>query len=218
MSKSTTLPRLAFIRAMSRAARNLALFKLAATSFAARMPSQLVLVPQDLRTSDPTFAADIYSGHFVFAGQSVSTDGRTPFDMPPPSRAWAEALHGMTWLRHLRAADTALAKANARTLVDDLIRAGHDRSDIALQPTIAARRLVSMLAHAGIVTEGADHSFYHRFIRHLGQTARRLGVDMRHGLTERDRLAAIIGCAYAGLCLDRMDCPTVAMSAAIPAS
>lgn len=205
ISNSAGLPRLALIRAMRRAWRNLALFRSWLASAGARMPSQLTMVPQDLRTADPTVAADIYAGHFVFAGQSVSTDGQMPFDVPPPSRAWAEALHGMTWLRHLRAADTALAKANARTLVDDLIRSGHDRDEVARQPAIAARRLVAMLAHAGIVTEGADHGFYHRFIRHLGQTARRLSVDMRHGLTERDRLAAAIGCAYAGLCLDRME-------------
>lgn len=169
------------------------------------MPSQLVMVPQDLRTADPTVAADIYAGHFVFAGQSVSAHGRSAFDLPPPSQAWAEALHGMSWLRHLRAADTALARANARTLVDDLIRSRHDTGETARQPVIAARRQISMLAHAAMITEGADHGFYHRFIAHLGQTARRLSVDMRQGLTERDRLFAAIGCAYSGLCLDRME-------------
>ena len=111
----------------------------------------------------------------------------------------------MGWLRHLHAADTALAKANARTLVDDLIRSGHYYNDRGLQPLIASRRLLSMLAHAGIVTEGADHGFYHRFIQHLAHTARRLSVDMRQGLNERDRISAAIGCAYAGLCLDRME-------------
>ncbi|RZK78441.1 MAG: heparinase, partial [Methylobacterium sp.] len=30
----------------------------------------LVIAPQDLRTSDATFADDIYSGLFVFAGRS----------------------------------------------------------------------------------------------------------------------------------------------------
>ncbi len=54
-----------------------------------------------------------------------------------------------------------------------------------------------------MILDGADHSYYTRFIRHVEDLARRLSVDMRLGLSERDRLAASIGCAYAGLCLDR---------------
>ena len=38
-----------------------------------------------------------------------------------PRRAWGEALYGFGWLRHLRAAGTALAQANARSLVDEFI-------------------------------------------------------------------------------------------------
>ncbi len=37
------------------------------------------------------------------------------------SAAWARALAGFGWLRHLRAADTAVARANARALVDDFL-------------------------------------------------------------------------------------------------
>ena len=52
---------------MQRASRNVALFLAHVVRSAARMPAQLVMVPQDLRTADPTVAADIYAGHFVFA-------------------------------------------------------------------------------------------------------------------------------------------------------
>ena len=80
-----------------------------------------LFAPQDLRTADPTVAGDIYAGFFVFAGRALSTGGRSPFDFAPPSRAWGEALYGFGWLRHLRAAGTALAQANARSLVDEFI-------------------------------------------------------------------------------------------------
>src|SRR5919112_2337982 len=80
-------------------------------------PERLLLAPQDLRTSDPTVASDIYAGLFVFAGRALTTGGRSPFEFAPPLRAWGEALYGFGWLRHLGAADTALARANARALV-----------------------------------------------------------------------------------------------------
>ncbi|MDF2689982.1 MAG: heparinase, partial [Microvirga sp.] len=76
------------------------------------MPTRLLFAPQDLRTADPTIATDIYSGFFAFAGRAITTSGRSPFAFTPPSRAWGEALYGFGWLRHLRAAGTALAQAN----------------------------------------------------------------------------------------------------------
>ena len=49
--------------------------------------------------------------------------------------AWAEALAGFGWLRHLRAADTALARANARALVNDWIaQCGRPRTGPAWSP------------------------------------------------------------------------------------
>jgi uncharacterized heparinase superfamily protein len=199
------LARLALTRALGRAARNVALFNARLSGLGALTPTRLTMVPQDLRTADPTVAADIYSGHFVFAGVAVASEGRSPFDLVPPSRGWSETLLGLGWLRHLRAADTALAKANARTLVDDFIRGKRDREDIALATPVATRRLIALLSHAAMIAEGADHSFYERFVKHLAQTARRLKVEMRHGLTDRDQLLASMGCAYAGLCLDRSE-------------
>jgi uncharacterized heparinase superfamily protein len=199
------MSRLALASALRRARRHVALGLGRATRLMAGRTRRLTLTPQDLRTADPTVAADIYGGHFVFAGHSVSTGGASPFDAPSPSLAWSEALFGMGWLRHLRAADTALSRANARSLVDEFLRKRHDRNDIARRPVIMSRRLIALISNAGMILEGADHSFYDRFVRHLGETAQRLAIDMDKGLTERDRLAAAIGCAYAGLCLDHAE-------------
>jgi uncharacterized heparinase superfamily protein len=199
------MSRLALASAMRRARRHVALGFSRAARLMAGSSRRLTLTPQDLRTADPTVAADIYGGHFVFAGHSVSTGGASPFDAPSPSTAWSEALFGMGWLRHLRAADTALSRANARSLVDEFLRRRHDRSEIARRPVIMSRRLIALISNAGMILEGADHSFYGRFVNHLAETAQRLAIDMDKGLTERDRLAAAIGCAYAGLCLDNAE-------------
>ena len=82
---------------------------------------RLIIAPQDLRTADATRASEIYAGRFVFAGKIVICDGRSPFEITPPSEDWAVALLGFGWLRHLRAADSGITRANARALVDEWI-------------------------------------------------------------------------------------------------
>ena len=85
------------------------------------MADRLLIAPQDLRTADPTRASEIYAGRFAFAGKIVICDGRSPFEIEPPSEEWAEQLLGFGWLRHLRAAESSITRANARALVDEWI-------------------------------------------------------------------------------------------------
>src|SRR6266480_167822 len=82
---------------------------------------RLVIAPQDLRTTDATRASEIYSGRFVFAGKVVICDSCSPFEIAPPSEDWAVALLGFSWLRHLRAAQSGITRANARALVDEWV-------------------------------------------------------------------------------------------------
>ena len=53
---------------------------------------RLLIAPQDLRTADATRASEIYSGRFAFAGKVVICDGRSIFEMDPPSEEWATVL------------------------------------------------------------------------------------------------------------------------------
>src|SRR5260370_12188297 len=80
---------------------------------------RLIIAPHDLRTADATRAAEIYAGRFVFAGKIVTCHGRSIFDLEPPSEDWEVALLGFGWLRHLRAADTALTRPNPPSPVPD---------------------------------------------------------------------------------------------------
>ena len=54
-------------------------------NFLTRKTDRLLIAPQDLRTADGTRASEIYAGRFAFAGKVVICDGRSPFDIPPPS-------------------------------------------------------------------------------------------------------------------------------------
>src|SRR5262249_18166171 len=101
---------------------------------------RVVIAPQDLRTADSTRAGEIYAGRFVFAGKVVVCDSRSPFEMAAPSEDWAVSLLGFGWLRHLRAAETAITRANARALVDEWIALNSAQDPIAWRPDAVARR------------------------------------------------------------------------------
>ncbi|HUI19533.1 MAG TPA: heparinase II/III family protein [Methylocella sp.] len=168
-----------------------------------RPPERLLIAPQDIRTSDPTLAADIYAGYFAFGGKIVNAHGRSPFELEPASETWARILAGFGWLRHLRAADTAVARANARALVDDFLNLASRPSHIpAWEPEVAARRMLAFLSQSPIILEGADRPFYRRFIKGLGRIQLFLERKIVGGLAGEPRLLAAIALAEFGLCAE----------------
>jgi len=173
--------------------------------FGRSTPTRLLFAPHDLRTADPTTAGDFYAGYYSFAGRTLRSHGESPFDVEPPSEAWAEALYGFGWLRHMRAAATAIARANARSLVEDFIARRRDRHDIARRPAVAARRLIAFLSHSPLLLEGADHVFYERFLRHVARLADRLSLALAGAVEGVDRLNALIAVTLAAICLDGQD-------------
>src|SRR5690242_19279536 len=164
---------------------------------------RLVIAPQDLRTSDPTRASEIYAGRFAFSGKIVICDGRSPFEMVPPSEEWAEVLLGFGWLRHLRAADTNITRANARSLVDEWITLLGPWNALAWRPEIVARRIISWLTHAPVILDDADVRFYRRFLRMLVRQVRFLRLTAATTRAGTPRLQARIALAYAALCMSK---------------
>src|SRR3979490_556345 len=115
---------------------------------------RLIIAPHDLRTADATRAAEIYAGRFVFAGKIVTCHGRSLSDLQPPSEEWEVALLGLGWLGHLGAADTALPRANARSLVDDWISNPAQKRPVGRRADVLARRVISLLSQAPFVRGG----------------------------------------------------------------
>jgi uncharacterized heparinase superfamily protein len=160
---------------------------------------RLVIAPQDLRTADPTRAAEIYGGRFAFAGKVVICDGRSPFEMVPPSEEWAETLLNFGWLRHLRAAESTITRANARSLVDEWISLQGFWHPLAWRPETVARRIIAWITQATLILDDADVRFYRRFLRNLTRQVcylRWLARDTRDGVP---RLQAYIALSYASL-------------------
>jgi len=162
---------------------------------------RLIIAPHDLRTADATRAAEIYAGRFVFAGKIVTCHGRSIFELDPPTEDWEVALFGFGWLRHLRAADTALTRANARSLIEDWITHKARRRPIARRADVLARRIISLLSQAPLMLGDTDSKFYRRYLRSLTREIRRLRytmVDIPDGVP---RLQVAIALCYAALCL-----------------
>src|ERR1700742_136964 len=161
----------------------------------------LITAPPHLRTADATRAAEIYAGRFVFAGKIVTCHGRSIFDLEPPSEDWEVALLGFGWLRHLRAADTALTRANARSLVDDWMTNPANRRPVGRRADVMARRVISLLSQAPLVLGDTDGKFYRRYLRGLTRDIRHLRyamLDMPDGVP---RLQVVIALCYVSLCL-----------------
>src|SRR6266849_2449586 len=162
---------------------------------------RLVISPQDLRTADATRASEIYAGRFVFAGKVVTCDARSPFEIAPPSEDWAVSLLGFGWLRHLRAADSGITRANARALVDEWISVNRANDPVAWRPDVVARRIISWLSQAPLVLDEPDARFYRRFLRSLTRQVRHLrhtAAEARDGVP---RFQAAIALAFAALCM-----------------
>ena len=162
---------------------------------------RLLIAPQDLRTADGTRASEIYAGRFAFAGKVVICDGRSPFEIVPPSEEWAATLLGFGWLRHLRAAESGITRANARALVDEWITLQGSFHPVAWQPEILARRVTSWLSQAPLILHDADEAFYRRFLRSLTRQVRYLRHTAFEAPDGVPRMQALLALTYAAICM-----------------
>ena len=160
---------------------------------------RLVIAPQDLRTADGTRASEIYAGRFVFAGKVVICDGRSPFEIEPPSEEWAATLLTFGWLRHLRAAESGITRANARALVDEWIALQGAFHPIAWRPEILARRVINWLSQAPLILHDADDQFYRRFLRSLTRQVRYLRHTALEAPDGAARMQTLVALTYAAL-------------------
>jgi len=162
---------------------------------------RLVIAPQDLRTADGTRASEIYAGRFAFAGKVVICDSRSPFEIIPPSDEWAVNLLTFGWLRHLRAAESGITRANARALVDEWITLQGAWDQIGWRPDVLARRITAWFTHSPLILHDADERFYRRFLRSLARQIRYLRHTAKEAPDGVPRLQAQIALTYATLCM-----------------
>ena len=136
----------------------------------------------------------------------METAGESPFDVGPPSEDWLRELHSFGWLRHLRAADTPLARSNARAIVEDWL-ALHRRpgGETVWDTDVTARRALSFLAQSPLILHDADHDLYRDFVRSLLRHASVLRSAIGSSEPGLPRMHAAIAIALIGLSLSQQE-------------
>lgn len=156
--------------------------------------AQLELPIVSLMQGSPETAREFYRGRFKLAGHDVRLE--TTWDLSrlngPP--AWQREFHGLAWLSHLAADGRELHRAFARALCEQLLSERRMRVAPQDQIDIRARRLIALVTHARMLTQGATDTFCEDFFRFLGREWRLLH---NRGKSADQRLNVAIACAYA---------------------
>lgn len=163
---------------------------------------QLLIVPQDLRTADPSFWRELRLGQMGLAGSTADLGSLSPFEVPAPSEAWARALHGFGWLRHLDAVENEEARRRARELALEWVKR---RRAVRFDAAVRGRRLISWLSHANLLLEGADQRQYDIIADSLGQQLQLLSATWRDVPPGHPRLLALVALTLADLSIAGRD-------------
>ena len=166
---------------------------------------QILIVPQDLRSADPSFWKEVEHGHFGLACEIADLKGASPFRVTPPSLPWARELHGFGWLRHFAATEEEDAYLTARRLVLDWIAANKSARGLAFEPAVIGRRLMSWIAQANMLLEGTDAKTYTAIMSSLGQQVVMLNASWRDAPEGVPRLIALIALVLSDLAVSGHD-------------
>ena len=166
---------------------------------------QILIVPQELRAADPSFWNEVEHGHFGLASQIVDLKGASPFRAFPPSLAWERELNGFGWLRHLAAAENDDATDTARQLVLDWVAVNKAPRGLAFEPAVVARRLISWIAQANMLLEGADARTYTTIMSSIGHQVITLKATWRNAPDGVPRMTSLIALVLADLAVSGHD-------------
>ncbi len=174
--------------------------------YGAPTADELLIVPQELRTADPSFAEELAQGQLGLGGAVASIGDVSMFDVAAPSEIWARSLHGFGWLRNLSSAgsdeDRDMARQAILTWID---RYPPRNGSVAWQPDVVGRRIQSWLANVPFVFEGIDSGTYDRIADSLGLQLVQLATRWRDAPDGYPRLEALIGLLIGSLCIAGRD-------------
>jgi uncharacterized heparinase superfamily protein len=162
---------------------------------------ELLLAPPDLRPADPSFVDELGYGSLGLAGLTADLADASPFAVPPPSPAWTRELHGFGWLRHFAVVRTVENEALARRLVEQWLAISQRAVPEAWAADVVGRRMLSWLAHAGVLLDGAGRREHAMVLRSLEDQAGHLSASWRDAPEGYPKLVALIALVQSGLCI-----------------
>lgn len=169
--------------------------------YGAPTADELLIVPQELRTADPSFAVELAQGQLGLGGAVASIGDGTVVDVAAPSETWSRSLHGFGWLRNLRASGTQDDRHRAIEAVMLWIERYPPRKSAAWEPDVVGRRIQSWLTNVPFLLEGVDQTAYDRFADSLGLQLVQLSARWRDAPAGYPRLEALCGLLTGALCI-----------------
>ncbi|MDF2231351.1 heparinase II/III family protein [Albimonas sp. CAU 1670] len=176
--------------------------------FGPRAPRELAFRAEPLWIGDAAAARRLMAGTFRFAGQEVQAKALGPWRISPPSRAFADALHGFSWLDDLAALGTREARRIAQSWVFGWIAQhgeGQGGEAAGWSPEVAGQRAMHWLERAEFVLDGASDDLTRRFLKSLAVHAKRLRKGLDQAPEGLARLRAATGLLHAVLATDASD-------------
>lgn len=167
---------------------------------------ELLIVPQELRTADPSFAEELDHGQLGLEGAVASIGDGSMFDVAAPSDVWARSLHGFGWLRNLTAAGSDTDRDLAvEAILTWISRFPPNQGGIAWQPDVVGRRIQSWLANVPFIFEGIDSATYDKIADSMGLQLVQLATRWRDAPGGYPRVEALIGLLTGSLCIAGRD-------------
>ena len=167
-----------------------------------KLPDRIIFYPHDALPRKLEDADALLRGRFRFAGETVDVKAGSIFDMPAPSRAWAQALHSFAWLPSLSAAGGDAARTLATNLIAQWIKRQSRYSEPAWLPAVTARRLVHIFAHGRFVLANSDMMWRSKVFVSLREQSKFLARAAGEAPEGLPRLEAAAAHALSGACLD----------------
>lgn len=145
------------------------------------------------------------AGNYMFAGHLVESEAPSVWDIPMPTLAFEQELHGFGWLDDLAAVGDAAARRKAQMWLNDWVRRYGRGRGPAWTPDLTGRRMIRWINHAIFLlnSQGKEASgAYFSSLAHQSVFLSRRWKSASPGLP---RFEALTGLLYAGLSLQGMD-------------
>ncbi len=167
-----------------------------------QLADRIIFHPYDALPRRLEDADALLRARFRFNGESVDIKEGSIFDHPPPSRNWAEGLHGFAWLPPLSAAGGEAARMLATNLISQWLKRYSRYCEPAWSPHVVARRLIHIFCHGRFVVTNSDMLWRSKVFVTLREQARMLARNAGEAPEGLPRLEAAAALALSGACLD----------------